>query len=174
MSRVCLIAADKPLPLCDRQSERTSTVRSMGKDFTITALRGFRVAEHRYYRAAVELLGYPMKPYQYELELEQHPDDLAHLLEYLRTHELAELKKKAETTGKAKLARSTALGALFFGIVMGGPECIKDGAFNPAGLLHVIGMGAMWGILFYLMFTAMLKLGEKRADKEVQEAEHEE
>lgn len=82
--------------------------------------------------------------------------------------------KKAETTGKAKLARSTALGALFFGIVMGGPECIKDGAFNPAGLLHVIGMGAMWGILFYLMFTAMLKLGEKRADKEVQEAEHEE
>ena len=86
MSRVCLIAADKPLPLCDRQSERTSTVRSMGKDFTITALRGFRVAEHRYYRAAVELLGYPMKPHQYELELEQHPDDLAHLLEYLRSN----------------------------------------------------------------------------------------
>ena len=86
MSRVCLIAADKPLPLCDRQSERTSTVRSMDKDFTITALRGFRVAEHRYYRAAVELLGYPMKPHQYELELEQHPDDLAHLLEYLRSN----------------------------------------------------------------------------------------
>ena len=86
MSRVCLIAADKPLPLCNRQSERTSTVRSMGKNFTITALRGFRVAEHRYYRAAVELLGYPMKPHQYELELERHPDDLAHLPEYLRSN----------------------------------------------------------------------------------------
>ena len=82
--------------------------------------------------------------------------------------------KKAETTGKAKLARSTALGALFFGIVMGGPECIKDGAFDPMGIVKIIGMGAMWGILFYLMFSAMLKLGEKRADKEVQEAEHEE
>ena len=82
--------------------------------------------------------------------------------------------KKAETTGKAKLARSTALGALFFGIVMGGPECIKDGAFNPAGLLQVIGMAAIWGILFYLMFTALLKVGEKRADKVVQEPEYEE
>lgn len=82
--------------------------------------------------------------------------------------------RKAESTGKAKLAKSTALGALFFGIVMGGPECIKDGAFDPMGIVKIIGMGAMWGVLFYLMFTALLKVGEKRADKEVQEAEHEE
>lgn len=82
--------------------------------------------------------------------------------------------KKAETTGKAKLAKSTALGALFFGVVMGGPDCIRDGAFNPAGLVKVVGMGAMWGILFYLMFAGLLKLGEKRADKAVQEAENEE
>ena len=82
--------------------------------------------------------------------------------------------KKAESTGKAKLAKSTALGALFFGVVMGGPECIKDGAFDPVGIVKIIGMGAMWGILFYLMFSAMLRLGEKRADKEVQEAENEE
>ncbi len=82
--------------------------------------------------------------------------------------------RKAESTGKAKLAKSTALGALFFGVVMGGPECIKDGAFDPMGIVKIIGMGAMWGILFYLMFSAMLKLGEKRADKEVQEAENEE
>ena len=82
--------------------------------------------------------------------------------------------KKADSTGKAKLAKSTALGALFFGVVMGGPECIKDGAFDPVGIVKIIGMGAMWGILFYLMFSAMLRLGEKRADKEVQEAENEE
>lgn len=82
--------------------------------------------------------------------------------------------KKAETTGKAKLARATALGALFFGIVNGGPECIKDGAFNPMGLLKIIIMGAMWGILFYIMFSALLKIGEKQADKAEAEAEHEE
>ena len=82
--------------------------------------------------------------------------------------------KKAETTGKAKLARSTALGALFFGIVMGGPECITNGAFNPMGLVKVIGMGATWGILFYLMFSGLLKVGEKQADKAAAEAENEE
>lgn len=82
--------------------------------------------------------------------------------------------KKAEATGKAKLARSTALGALFFGIVTGGPACIKDGAFDPMGIVKIIGMGAMWGILFYLMFAGLLKLGERRADKAVQEAENEE
>lgn len=82
--------------------------------------------------------------------------------------------KKAESTGKAKLARSTALGALFFGIVMGGPACIRDGAFDPMGIVKIIGMGAMWGILFYLMFTVLLKIGEKRADKAFQEAENEE
>lgn len=82
--------------------------------------------------------------------------------------------KKAESAGKAKLARSTALGALFFGVVMGAPACVKDGAFDPMGIVKIIGMGAMWGILFYLAFTALLKLGEKRADKAVQEAENEE
>ena len=86
MSRVCLIAADKPLPLCDAQAERTSVISVTGKSFTVTALRGFRVAEHSYYRQAVEVLNYPIKPHQYELELEHHPDDLAHLLEYLRSN----------------------------------------------------------------------------------------
>ena len=86
MSRVYLLAADKPLPLCDKQAERTSVVRVTGKSFTITAARGFRVSEHRYYRHAVDVLNYPIKPHRYELELEQHPDDLAHLLEYLRSN----------------------------------------------------------------------------------------
>ena len=83
MSRVHLIAADKPLPLCDRQVERASTSVVSGKTYTISFLRGFRVAEHRYYRNAVDLLEYPIKPFQYELELELHKDDLAHLKEYL-------------------------------------------------------------------------------------------
>lgn len=86
MSRVYLIAADKPLPLQNKQAERSSTVYVMGKPFTISAVRGFRVGEHIYYRHAVELLNYPIRPYQYELELEPHEKDLAHLLEYLRTN----------------------------------------------------------------------------------------
>ena len=86
MSRVCLIAADKPLPLRDARAERTSVIPVAGKSFTITALRGFRVAEHSYYRHAVDVLNYPIKPFQYELELEQHPEDLTHLLEYLRSN----------------------------------------------------------------------------------------
>ena len=83
MSRVHLIAADKPLPLCDLQEVRTSTSVVSGETYTISFLRGFRVTEHRYYRGAVDSLEYPIKPYQYELELELHEKELAHLKEYL-------------------------------------------------------------------------------------------
>ena len=83
MSRVHLIAADKPLPLCALQEVRTSTSVVSGETYTISFLRGFRVTEHRYYRGAVDSLEYPIKPYQYELELELHEKDLAHLKEYL-------------------------------------------------------------------------------------------
>ena len=86
MSRVYLIAADKPLPLCDRQAERASAVTVSDKAFTVSFVRGFRVAEHTYYRSAVDILNYPIKPYQYELELELHEEDLRHLLEYLSAH----------------------------------------------------------------------------------------
>ncbi len=79
--------------------------------------------------------------------------------------------KKAESTGKSRLAKSTALGALFFGIVMGGPDCFADGVFQISGLWKVLGMGAMWGILFYLMMLGMLKLGERKADQAVTTAE---
>lgn len=79
--------------------------------------------------------------------------------------------KKAEATGKSRLAKSTALGALFFGIVMGAPDCFVDGAFQISGLWKVLGMGATWGILFYLMMLGMLKLGERKADQAVTTAE---
>ena len=94
MSRVMLIAADKPLPLCDKQAERTKTVtipndvdsEIRGKTFTVTALAGFKVEEHAYYRPAVDALGYEIKPFQYELELEEHEKDLKNLLDFLREH----------------------------------------------------------------------------------------
>ena len=83
MSRVYLIATDKPLPLCGRQEERTSAVSVNGTSHTSSFVRGFRVAEHRYYRSAVDVLQLPLKPFQYELELELHEDDLMHLKDYL-------------------------------------------------------------------------------------------
>jgi hypothetical protein len=95
MSRICLIAADNPLPLCDRQEERASVISVNGCSHTISFVRGFRVAEHSYYRTAVDVLQLPLKPFQYELELELHEDDLIHLKDYLsrnfRPGETAEL-----------------------------------------------------------------------------------
>jgi len=92
VSRVLLIAADKPLPLWDRQEVRTTHRKlpdipdlgdKAGKTISYTGLRGFRVSEHNYYRSAVDALGYSMKAYQYELELEHCQPHLAHLRAYL-------------------------------------------------------------------------------------------
>ncbi len=71
MSRVTLIAADKELPLRDRESAAGLPC-------------GFQVAEHRYYRDAVDALGFEMKSFQYELSLENCQTDLDRLLDYLR------------------------------------------------------------------------------------------
>ena len=92
MSRVLLITADKPLPLCDKQEERTTVVEfpvaaplaeKLGGSFTVTTVDGFKVDEHIYYRAAVDELGYSMKPYQYELQLQACETDVNHLRDYL-------------------------------------------------------------------------------------------
>ena len=83
MSRVMLIAADKPLPLCCHHEIRTKYVVIEGKTHTISFPRGFQVSEHSYYRDCVDGLGFPMKPYQYELDLELNESDLHHLRIYL-------------------------------------------------------------------------------------------
>ena len=84
MSRVMLIAADKPLPLCDKKEERTSVSVVGGEQYTISFERGFCIGEHAYYRPAVDALGYEIKPFQYELDLEEHETDLKNLRDYLR------------------------------------------------------------------------------------------
>ena len=86
MSRVLLIAADKLLPLCDRQEERTVISRFEGEEYRVTCLSGFCVREHAYYRPAVDALGYDIKSFQYELSLEEDEKDLKNLLGYLREH----------------------------------------------------------------------------------------
>ncbi len=82
MSCVCLLAADKELPPVDRQEFRVKTVHKVeiGMD------AGFKLEPHRYYREAVDELGYPMKHYQYELSLEADERDLDHLRQYLAQH----------------------------------------------------------------------------------------
>lgn len=82
MSRVLLVAADKPLPLCDCRAERSITAHG----YTVTTLSGFCVAPHTYYRDAVAGLQLPMKPHQYELSVENCEEDLAALKDYLAQH----------------------------------------------------------------------------------------
>lgn len=79
MSRVMLLAADRPLPLCDYRELRTKTF-SRG---SVTAESGFAVEDCAYYRSAVEDLGYDWKPCLYELSLERDLHDLDALRSYL-------------------------------------------------------------------------------------------
>lgn len=86
MSRVMLIAADKPLPFCSRCEVRTKTVVIEGTAHTISFHRGFQVSAHSYYRSCVDGFGYSMKSYQYELDLDSNETDLTHLKNYLSEH----------------------------------------------------------------------------------------
>lgn len=83
MSYVLLLAADRPLPLCDCQEMRTTAVKAHGTVHTISCMRGFKVSEHSYYRSAVDELGHAMKAHQYELCVERHGQDLQNLRDYL-------------------------------------------------------------------------------------------
>lgn len=65
MSYCTLITADKPLPL--REEEVCC----------------FCVYEHSYYRDSVNELGYPIKPYQYELSLRESEGALQAFKDYL-------------------------------------------------------------------------------------------
>ena len=75
MSRVYILAADKELPLCDVQKPRASHAGG----YAVTLQRGFKVESLHYYRHAVEELGYPMKPFRYELSLEKEEEGLTNL-----------------------------------------------------------------------------------------------
>ena len=85
MSHVNLIAANKELPLCDKQEFRESTVTVPGcEPVTVGCTCGFVVAPHKYYRNAVDELDIEMKPFRYVLDFQVCQTDLDHLLAYLR------------------------------------------------------------------------------------------
>lgn len=79
--------------------------------------------------------------------------------------------EKAKTDGRARLLKSTILGAAFFGIIMSGSACFRDGAFQWTGLIEVIAMGSFWGLLFYWPMRWLVDRSEKAADKAVEIAE---
>ena len=85
MSWVCLLAADRPLPLYRAPEARLRTVRAGGQTVTVEE-DGFSVLEHKYYRSAVDELGLAMKPFPYELDLRATRADLDHLRAYLKEH----------------------------------------------------------------------------------------
>lgn len=133
MSQVMLIAADKPLPLCDYQENRTHQISMGGQPLSITLTEGFKVGEHYYYRDAVEALGFPMRPFRYELSLEYVERDLWRLQDFLEYHlvpeeraELWSVQVGGETGQlrwrqlRLKELNMDALGLLF----SGGPICL--------------------------------------------------
>ena len=63
------------------------------------------------------------------------------------------------------------LGALVYGLIMGFPQLYHDGAFHAEGILWVLGMAALWGIPFYLIFVGIMKVSENKADKNLKEKE---
>ncbi len=79
--------------------------------------------------------------------------------------------KERAKTGIKEFKKRTCIGALFFGIIMGGPHMIKDNMFNPWGFLWIVGMAVSWGVLFYFMMKLMISIREKKADQEVRKAE---
>lgn len=78
---------------------------------------------------------------------------------------------KRQKTGKEALAKRTAIGALFFGIITGGSKFYYEGAFHANGLIWILGMALGWGIPFYLIFCFIIDQAEKNADKQVEDAE---
>ena len=81
MSRVILLAADRPLPLLEPAFRR---VRCTGK-FTVET-DGFSVRPHEYYQSVVDELGVELKPFRHELDLEVTQEDVAALRAYLADH----------------------------------------------------------------------------------------
>lgn len=81
--------------------------------------------------------------------------------------------KKRETEGKQNLKIRVAIGALVYGVIVGGSFVYEDGVFHPEGILWVLGLAAFWGIFFYGGMSLVMKVSENKADKKLEEKEKE-
>lgn len=79
--------------------------------------------------------------------------------------------KKKEKAAKKSLVNRTVIGSIFFGFFMGSSFFLDHGAFNPKGLIAVPLIAAGFGFPFYFLFTGMMKISEKYADKKMTESE---
>lgn len=79
--------------------------------------------------------------------------------------------KKRETEGKKNFKLRVVIGSLFYGIFVCSHMLIKDGKFDPWGILWILGSAALFGIPFYFAMMLMMKTAEKRADKNLEEKE---
>jgi len=80
--------------------------------------------------------------------------------------------KKREVEGKKSFKKRVAIGSLAYGAIVGFPFLFKNGTFHPEGILWILGLAAAWGILFYLIFMAFMKVAEKKADNNLKEQEN--
>ena len=77
--------------------------------------------------------------------------------------------RKKEEKGKEDFKKRVVVGALFVGVIIGFPFLYKDGAIHPEGILWIIGLAVSWGVPFYFLFMLMMKIAEKKADKNLEE-----
>lgn len=78
---------------------------------------------------------------------------------------------KKEKMGKKRLALGTCLGSLAFGIILGGKHLFIEGVFQWTGILWILGLSAFWGIAFYFIMRACIKISEEQADYNAKMAE---
>lgn len=82
--------------------------------------------------------------------------------------------KNREKSGKKNMAVRTAFAALLFGVLTeignGFEDVYSDGVFHVEGIIGILVVGVLWGVMFYFVMLAVIKVSEKRADKRLKES----
>lgn len=81
--------------------------------------------------------------------------------------------KEAEKRGRRNLMIAAPFGALSFGVLMAIDRCFADGEFEVKGLLIVAVMAMLWAVVYFVLVTWIHRLGDKRADRALADAEQE-
>lgn len=80
--------------------------------------------------------------------------------------------KEQRKKGQRSFLVRVILGSLVYGILMGFPDLYHDGAFHAKGILSILGLGAVWGVLFYFGMILISRLSTKHADQRLESAEN--
>jgi len=81
--------------------------------------------------------------------------------------------KKQEAVGKKRLVLSAVLAGVIYVVLMeafdGFKNLYHDGAFHVEGVLWIVGVGTLFGVLYYFVMLAFFKISEKNANKRLKE-----